>query len=49
MRDAIVEGSVVVQKIPAEDNPPDMITKPVSVAKFRHCLDLIGISSGRSP
>ena len=48
MRDVIAEGSVIVQKIPTEDNPIDMITKPVPT-KFRHYLDLIGVVSGRSP
>ena len=47
--DVIAEGSVVVQKIPTKDNPIDMITNPVPAAKFRHCLDLIGLLGGRSP
>ena len=41
MIDFMVEGLVVVQKIPTEGNHVDMITKPVPAAKFRHCLDLI--------
>ena len=49
MRDVITEGSVVVQKIPTEDNPAYMITKSVPAAKFRHCLDLIGVLGGRRP
>ena len=49
MKDVIAEGSVVVQKIPTEDNPADMITKPVPAVKFRHCLELIGVLGGRSP
>ena len=49
VRDVIVEGSVVVQKIPTEDNLLDMIIKPVPTVKFRHHLDLIGVLSGRSP
>ena len=46
VRDVIIEGSVVVQKIPTEDNPVDMITKLVPVAKFRHCLDLSSVLDG---
>ena len=49
MMDVIAEGSMVVQKIPTEDNPIGIITKSVLAAKFRHCLDLIGVVSGRSP
>ena len=49
VRDVIAEGSVVVQKLPTENNHADMITKPVPIAKFRHCLDLIGVLSQRSP
>ena len=49
VRDVIAKGSVVVQKIPTEDNPANMITMLVSLAKFRHCLDLIGVVSRRSP
>ena len=49
IRDVIVEGSVVVQQILTKYNPTDIITKPIPAAKFRHCLDLIGVVSGRSP
>ena len=33
VKDVIAEGSVVVQKIPTEDNSTDMITKSILVAK----------------
>ena len=49
VRDVIAEGSMVVHKMPTEDNLANMITKPIPAAKFRHCLDLIGVLSGRSP
>ena len=41
--DTIVEGKVLVQKIHTKDNPVDMLTKPVSVYKFKKCLDLVGV------
>ena len=43
IRDVIEEGEIVVVKIPTADNPADMLTKPVLVLKFKHCLGLIGI------
>ena len=50
VRDVIVEGSVIVQTVPTEDNPTDLITKPVPVTKFGYCLDIISVViSGRSP
>jgi hypothetical protein len=27
------------------DNPTNMMTKPVSLNKFKHCLDLVGVCS----
>ena len=34
VRDVIEEGELKVCKISTHDNPADMLTKPVSVAKF---------------
>ena len=44
IRDVIEEGEIVVVKIPTTDNPADMLTKPVLVIKFKHCLGWSGIS-----
>ncbi|KAL3514409.1 hypothetical protein ACH5RR_027126 [Cinchona calisaya] len=43
IRDTIAEKKVSVQKINTRDNPVDMFTKSLPVAKFKHCLDLIGV------
>ena len=45
MRDVIEEGKLKVCKISTHDNPTDMMTKHVPVAKFELCsslVDLIG-------
>ena len=43
-REVIAEGNVKVCKISTHDNAADMMTKPVSAAKFELCSDLVGIS-----
>ena len=43
IRDIIVEGKVLVQKIHTKDNPADMFTKPLPIYKFKQCLDLVGV------
>ncbi len=45
IRDIVSQGIVVVQKVSTHDNPADMMTKGVTVSKFRHCLDLAGVCS----
>jgi len=46
IRETIAEGNVAIRKINSLDNPADMFTKPLPTAKFKHCLDLIGIYGG---
>ena len=43
IRDFIVEGKVLVSKVNMKENPADMFTKPLSVYKFKQCLNLINI------
>ena len=43
VRDVIARGDIVVSKVSTHDNPADMMTKPLPIAKFEHCLDLVGI------
>ena len=45
IRETVSKGIVVVRKVATTDNPADMMTKPVPLHKFKHCLDLIGICS----
>jgi hypothetical protein len=42
-RDIVAEGKIKVDKIHTDENPADMLTKPLSNIKFKHCLDLIGV------
>jgi len=41
--DVIVDGKLKVCKINTNDNPADMMTKHVPVAKFELCLSLVGL------
>ena len=34
-----------MEKISTEDNPPDMLTKALLMAKFKHCLDLVNVKT----
>ena len=43
LREIISQGDIAVKKISTSDNPADMLTKPIPVSKFMHCLDLIGV------
>ena len=43
VRDVIARGDIVVSKVSTHDNPADMMTKALPVAKFEHCLDLVGV------
>jgi hypothetical protein len=39
------EKRVKVKKVKTDDNPADALTKPVTLNKFRHCLDILNIGS----
>ncbi|KAE8716394.1 hypothetical protein F3Y22_tig00110121pilonHSYRG00025 [Hibiscus syriacus] len=41
VRDMVSKGSIIVEKIPTEENAADILTKALPAAKFRHCLDLV--------
>ena len=41
----IVTGDFVLEKVHTSENASDMLTKPVTTAKFKHCLDLVKVSS----
>jgi len=43
VREVVAEGRLKVCKISTHDNPADMMTKPVPVAKFELCSSLVGI------
>jgi hypothetical protein len=43
VRDVVAQGKLKVCKISTHDNPADMMTKPILVAKFELCSSLVGI------
>ena len=43
IREVVARGDVKVVKISTHDNTADMLTKPLPVAKFNLCLDLVGV------
>ena len=43
VRDVIAQGLVKIEKVSSEDNAADMMTKVVTLTKFKHCMDLVGI------
>jgi hypothetical protein len=45
IRDEIEKGRVLLDKIATEDNPADMMTKPLPYPKFSLCVDLVGLAS----
>jgi hypothetical protein len=45
IRELIVTRDIVLEKVHTSNNAIDMLTKPVTAAKFEHCLDLVNVSS----
>jgi hypothetical protein len=43
IREVVAKGDLKVVKISTNDNAADMLTKPLPVAKFNLCLDLVGV------
>ncbi|KAJ9566010.1 hypothetical protein OSB04_001976 [Centaurea solstitialis] len=43
IREVVARGDLKVVKISTDDNAADMLTKPLPVAKFNLCLDLVGV------
>lgn len=43
IREGIERGEVKVFKIHTDDNPADMLTKPLSRDKFEKCKDLVNV------
>jgi hypothetical protein len=44
VRDVVARGKLRVCKISTHENPADMMTKPIHVAKFELCSSLVGIT-----
>ena len=45
IRELIVTGDIVLKKVHTSENAANMLMKPVTTAKFKHCLDLVNVSS----
>nr|CAD1827583.1 unnamed protein product [Ananas comosus var. bracteatus] len=45
VRDVIGKHIMTIKKIGTEDNLLDMLTKSLTIAKFKHCLDLVAVGS----
>uniref|UniRef100_A0A2N9FA36 CCHC-type domain-containing protein n=1 Tax=Fagus sylvatica TaxID=28930 RepID=A0A2N9FA36_FAGSY len=45
IRELIVTGDIVLEKVHTSENAADMLTKPITTAKFKHCLDLVNVNS----
>ena len=45
VRDTVATGEIVIRKVHTSENLTDMLTKSLPIAKFEHCLDLVGIHS----
>jgi hypothetical protein len=43
IRNIVAEGKIKVDKIHTDENPADILTKPLSNTKFKHCLHLVGV------
>jgi hypothetical protein len=46
IRDKVTQGHINIDKVPTEENPADMGTKVITLSKFKHCLNLIGLDQG---
>ncbi|KAM7513548.1 hypothetical protein LguiA_003131 [Lonicera macranthoides] len=45
VRDWVNSGEVVLEKVNTNENAADMLTKPITAEKFRHCLKLLNLTS----
>ena len=43
VHEIIARGDTVVSKVGTQDNPVDMMTKSLPIAKFVHCSNLVGL------
>ena len=43
VREIIARGDIVASKVGTQDNPSNMMTKSLSIAKFVHCSNLVGL------
>lgn len=44
IKELILSGQMLLQKIHTSENAADILTKPVISDKFKHCLDFLNVS-----
>ena len=44
IRELVATGELLLEKIHTSENVADMLTKPITANKFKHCLDLTNVS-----
>ena len=44
IRELVVTSELLLEKIHISENAVDTLTKPITVDKFKHCLDLTNVS-----
>ncbi|CAJ2662759.1 unnamed protein product [Trifolium pratense] len=44
IRELLTTGQILLEKVHTSENAADMLTKPVTSDKFKHCLDLLHVS-----
>lgn len=45
IKDEVNKGVIKMKKVSTEENPTDMLTKALPIVKFKHCLELVRLSS----
>ena len=43
VREIIARGDILVSKVGTQDNPADMMTKSLPIAKCVHCSNFVGL------
>ena len=44
IRELVASGEIILEKVHTSQNAADMMTKPVTADKFKHCLDLVHVT-----
>ena len=44
IKELVSFDKLVLEKVHTSENATDMLTKPVAIEKFKHCLNLINVS-----
>jgi hypothetical protein len=44
IRELVATSELLLEKIHTSENAVDMLTKPITADKFKHCLDLTNVS-----